>query len=675
MKKKTIVYGLLIFNIIIMTFILSFSFSIQSEESLTKGKKNLLYMKPDSITNKIVASQIYETANKYNIDLMLEYYNEKGSRDYYYIYKSPDSWQMSLQGGKLKEGTIYSTRPDDDENRIYGIFYESYAERLVPFEKIDEIKDINFSTVSIWIPSKYEPIYRQMLNKMGYEESNKRGGAVYDDSMDLKMLLFSMTLFFLLSVIIYAFSRNSEYAILKSEGYSPLDILKMEYKGALVPSLIILFAESILITAVMTFKYNLGTVGTFLIKYGKYYILFYLTYFVIFSFAVIYVYGKVGISDIKGRSLKRILIIISVAFKLLILALICNQLSQIMVQVKELTKDMEMYSISKKRCDGIAQLHAMTETRDIDSNEKYIAERFLDFLDETDKAFILDLPENMEEEDVINSGTISIGYLNVNEIYLPDGRRLTPDMIDKTKNNYLVPEGYDYTEAKEQLKKYLNIDANFIYYDKDCKFYAYYPSIARNTNGVEQTLFLEIINTDWYRKDIVQNDYEASYLVQFMDNVYFTYDVNSELSAYEQIYDSLNKNDLTLNMPEAISVSHVFYEALYGNIQYSIKLLIYSIIYIISYVILLFYAVTLLVDNHLREIMVKIREGYSFINIFWLYIFLLAYQIPVLILVSIRDYINIGIGLSAVAVDIILLILIAKHIVKRKNLAKLEAVK
>lgn len=122
MKKKTIVFGLLILNILIMTSILMASFSAQSEESLTKGKIKLTFLKPNSKSNKEALKQIYETANRYNIDLLLEYYNEKGELDYYYIYKTPESWQMDLQGGKLEEGIIYSTKPQRDEKK-YMVFF------------------------------------------------------------------------------------------------------------------------------------------------------------------------------------------------------------------------------------------------------------------------------------------------------------------------------------------------------------------------------------------------------------------------------------------------------------------------------------------------------------------------------------------------------------------------
>lgn len=700
MKKKTIVFGLLILNILIMTSILMSSFSVQSEESLTKGKIKLTFLKPNSKSNKVALKQIYETANRYNIDLLLEYYNEKGELDYYYIYKTPESWQMDLQGGKLEEGIIYSTKPQRDERKIYGIFYETYTERLVPFEKISEIKDINLSTVSIWIPSKYKTIYSQLLTKMGYEESNRQGGVVYDENINLKILLAVMTLFFLLSVIIYSFSRNSEYSICKTEGYSPFDILRMEYKEIIIPSIMIIGIESLCITVFLSSIYNLGTAGVFFLKNGSYYILLYGIFFVIFSLAVIYVYSIVGILDIKGKNLNRFLIGISAVLKLLALVIICINLSQITNQVKELFKDIEMYSNSKKMFDGIADLHFSNGTRDIGSNEKYIAERFLDFLENTDDVFVMELayqydfepsdeemkkimsPEEYskylkEKEDWIDSGKISVGYLDINEIYLPDGRRLTSDMIDVKKNNFLVPEGYDYSEGKEQFKKYFNMDANFIYYDSDSKFYAFDPTLARRTLGVEDRLYLEIINPDWYRQRMITDPEaeEEGSVTEMMGWTYFTYDKDSELSAYEQIYDSVNKYDLTPNMFEASAVSQIFYEGLYGNIKYSIGLITNSIIYIISYLILLFYAISLLINNHTREIIIKIREGYSFINIFWLHIFLLAYQVPVLILASIRWNINIWIALSAIVVDILLFILMSNRIVKKKNLAKLEAIK
>lgn len=700
MKKKTIVFGLLILNILIMTSILMSSFSVQSEESLTKGKIKLTFLKPNSKSNKEALKQIYETANRYNIDLLLEYYNEKGELDYYYIYKTPESWQMDLQGGKLEEGIIYSTKPQRDERKIYGIFYETYTERLVPFEKISEIKDINLSTVSIWIPSKYKTIYSQLLTKMGYEESNRQGGVVYDENINLKILLAVMTLFFLLSVVIYSFSRNSEYSICKTQGYSPFDILRMEYKEIIIPSIMIIGIESLCITVFLSSIYNLGTAGVFFLKNGSYYILLYGIFFVIFSLAVIYVYSIVGILDIKGKNLNRFLIGISAVLKLLALVIICINLSQITIQVKELFKDIEMYSNSKKMFDGIADLHFSNGTRDIGSNEKYIAERFLDFLENTDDVFVMELayqydfessdeemkkimsPEEYskylkEKEDWIDSGKISVGYLNINEIYLPDGRRLTSDMIDVKKNNFLVPEGYDYSEGKEQFKKYFNMDANFIYYDSDSKFYAFDPTLARRTLGVEDRLYLEIINPDWYRQRMITDPEaeEEGSVTEMMGWTYFTYDKDSELSAYEQIYDSVNKYDLTPNMFEASAVSQIFYEGLYGNIKYSIGLITNSIIYIISYLILLFYAISLLINNHTREIIIKIREGYSFINIFWLHIFLLAYQVPVLILASIRWNINIWIALSAIVVDILLFILMSNRIVKKKNLAKLEAIK
>ena len=700
MKKKTIVFGLLILNILIMTSILMSSFSVQSEESLTKGKTKLTFLKPNSKSNKEALDQIYETANRYNIDLLFEYYNEKGEKNYYYIYKNPESWQMCLQGGELKDGTIYSTKPQQKEKTIYGIFYETYTERLVPFEKISEIKDINLSTLSIWIPSKYESIYRQLLTKMGYEESNRQGGVVYDESINLKILLVVMTLFFLLSVVIYSFSRNSEYSICKTQGYSSFDILRMEYRELMLPSIMIIGIECLCITVFLSSIYNLGTAGVFFLKNGKYYILLYGILFVIFSLAVIYVYSIVGILDIKGKKLNGILIGASAVFKLLALVIICINLSQITIQVKELFKDIEMYSNSKKMFDGIADLQFSDGSREIDGNKKYIAERFLDFLENTDDVFVMELayqydfepsdeemkkimsPEEYskylkEKEDWIDSGKISVGYLNINEIYLPDGRRLTSDMIDVKKNNFLVPEGYDYSEGKEQFKKYFNMDANFIYYDSDSKFYAFDPTLARRTLGVEDRLYLEIVNPDWYRQRMITDPErkEEDSVIEMMGWTYFTYDKDSELSAYEQIYDSVNKYDLTPNMFEASAVSQIFYEGLYGNIKYSIGLITNSIIYIISYLILLFYAISLLINNHTREIIIKIREGYSFINIFWLHVFLLAYQVPVLILVSIRWNINIWIALFAIVVDILLFILMSKHIVKKKNLAKLEAIK
>ena len=129
MKKKTIVLGLLFFNLLLIAFIFVDSFIIKSQKSIKEGKKQEIFTKPELVLNKDVPTQIYNTAKKNNLDIMVEYYNEKGNADYYYIYNNPSSWNLDVQGGIIKDGNVYSTKPENGELRIYGFFYKEMVER------------------------------------------------------------------------------------------------------------------------------------------------------------------------------------------------------------------------------------------------------------------------------------------------------------------------------------------------------------------------------------------------------------------------------------------------------------------------------------------------------------------------------------------------------------------
>lgn len=265
MKKKTIVLGLLFFNLLLMSFLLINSFIIESEKNIYRGKKQEIYTKPDTVLNKEVAEQIYNTANKYNLDLMLEYYNEKGNKDYYCICNNPASWKCELQGETFENKKIYSTKPENGELRIYGFFFKDTIERYLPYEKIFEINDINLSSITIWIESEYAPIYEKMLEKMGYQKSCEKF-EYYDYQDENKKYLAVMTLFFFLAVIIYAFSRNAEYAICFSQGFSWLDILKQEIKDIFKSSIIVSFSSLSVVLVILIIKFDFFSVLIYLKK-------------------------------------------------------------------------------------------------------------------------------------------------------------------------------------------------------------------------------------------------------------------------------------------------------------------------------------------------------------------------------------------------------------------------
>ena len=697
MKKKTIVLGLLFFNLLLMSFLLINSFIIESEKNIYRGKKQEIYTKPDTVLNKEVAEQIYNTANKYNLDLMLEYYNEKGNKDYYCICNNPASWKCELQGETFENKKIYSTKPENGELRIYGFFFKDTIERYLPYEKIFEINDINLSSITIWIESEYAPIYEKMLEKMGYQKSCEKF-EYYDYQDENKKYLAVMTLFFFLAVIIYAFSRNAEYAICFSQGFSWLDILKQEIKDIFKSSIIVSFSSLSVVLVILIIKFDFFSVLIYLKKNIMLFGIFLICYIVIFSLAVLYVYNKIGILDIKGKSLNRKLIVISFFCKVVAMVLICNQVSKIVTLYKELQEDVIINKNAKKMTEGIAEL--FISGKRLNDCQLYIAEKYLDFLENTENVFVVKLPnldnyqrESAEEisrrlknlppdvykevmqitEKLLDTGIITKGYLESNEILLPNKERLTKDDIDDDKFNFLVPEGYDYSWVAKDLKETYGDNINFIYYSKENTFFSFDPDINRSTNGYENNLMLEVVNPKLYKNMLDGNDgVNTSKVIDMLCNTYIRYDRTSDLSAYEQIYDKLNLYDLTIEVKETVVVDQIYYGRIKDDINNIIKMVIHIVLFGIAYYILLFYTINLFVNNHIKEITIKIKEGYSFINIFWIYIFILAYQLPIFILQNRHSSHFMIISIFIVILDIFLFCVLSNYIIKKMNLSKVE---
>lgn len=698
MKKKTIVLGLLFFNLLLIAFIFVDSFIIKSQKSIKEGKKQEIFTKPELVLNKDVPTQIYNTAKKNNLDIMVEYYNEKGNADYYYIYNNPSSWNLDVQGGIIKDGNVYSTKPENGELRIYGFFYKEMVERLLPYEKIYEIQDINLSSIVIWVDSKYAPIYEKMLGRMGYKKSYDKL-ELYPEHNSIKVFLAVMTLFFYLSVLIYIFSRNAEYAICYSEGFSGVDVLKQEIKELLVPSVFVSLSALITVLLILIIRYDLFSVFCFIKNNVLGLLLFFVVYIIIFALAVFHVYNKVGILDIKGKQLNRRLIVISSILKVVAMIIICVQVSEIIRISVGLNEDIKIYKDSQKMTSGITKIYISNGR--LDNNTLYIAKRYLDFLEDTDDLFVAEFHsiDNIEEHSVpdeelrrllspeeynerkirekntLYSATITKEYLDRNEIFLPDGNRLTKEHIDDDKINFLVPDGFNYSWIKNELEKEYGKNLNFIYYSKDNSFFSFNPDINKSTSGYEKNLMVEVVNPRLYRNLLDGDDgLFTNLVIDMLGNTYYIKN-NNDSSAYEQIYEKLVKHDLTIEIVELTALDQVYYSNIKDSVMRMINNIIYTVIYCVCYLILLFYSINLLVENHLKEIVVKIREGYSFINICWLYIFLLAYQIPVLLLFSRKMFFNMWLSFAIVGLDVFLFILIAKRVINRKNLAKLDGVR
>ena len=124
---------------------------------------------------------------------------------------------------------------------------------------------------------------------------------------------------------------------------------------------------------------------------------------------------------------------------------------------------------------------------------------------------------------------------------------------------------------------------------------------------------LEVVNPKLYKNMLDGNDgVNTSKVIDMLCNTYIRYDRTSDLSAYEQIYDKLNLYDLTIEVKETVVVDQIYYGRIKDDINNIIKMVIHIVLFGIAYYILLFYTINLFVNNHIKEITIKIKEGYSF---------------------------------------------------------------
>ena len=424
-------------------------------------------------------------------------------------------------------------------------------------------------------------------------------------------------------------------------GYSGKDILTDELKNNIL-QLVILPLLSVLISfIVLSVVFDINSAALFIRFMSVRLILLIGGAFAVFSLSVILFSMRCSAEHIKGFSRNKELFTATVIFKSIVITVTAFSLTGVLGSALQTFK---MYRTTKASIESIEDYSATELNTFIEDPvtecDKY-APMLLDFYrkmhDSRDLliASMRDIDVEPEGGYVIGAGygVINDNYINfTKDVYTTDGNKLTSDLLKEGVYNFLVPEGYDISHIISNMEGYIAPESlNFITYSKNSKFFTFNNGTCIDSNGYCSNVVLEVFDPELYYTAESSKTFAALMSSYYSNSMFFKYDNTSELTAYEQILPVLEETGIDGITVTSVPVRIQFAKSLNMLRNSLIYLVIQSLIFLCSFIILLVYSTELYYQNNAKDIALKNITGYSFTELFGKRMLLKTVILPIML--------------------------------------------
>lgn len=676
MRKLKIMKIIFIINIL---FVIAFAFIRYTNdpfETLIQNKECININKPESMTNEQFLDELINISSERSVDFMIYRVNNNYT---YELYKTDIDANFLLlnteNASTITNGnTVFSSHPKNGEKKIYGFISKKDKIMIMPLKYA---ADLDLSSQRYLVDSKSQDQIVAALFQKGINVKINYGETIYEEYHELYILFGLQLLFLMISVFFYVFSCSRDVIVKKSLGYSNLKLCMEELRkrgGFFCSSLIILL---LIFTFLFSIKYDIIS-SLYFVK--KYFLLFASPIaFAMICFMISYTYISLrsNVSHIKGKKSDIILWLITGAFKTIFIYFTVITLSQISLSYYINLNDSAKQS--RELVNGYAKTEINVTIEDPEDNSDIYVERFekLYHIMESDNDMILATLRNIDKKRTSDRNAILSAYVNTNyidkcEYLISDiGNTITSDDLKKGKANILLPKDTNTEQFNENCKKIFDIDSdeiNYLFYDKNSKFFTYDTNTCIDNKGYCQNIALFVFDIEFY-KNHCTSDLLFNYLETFFSSgIYFKYDVLSNKSAYEQLLPSIIDCQLNNVMISAPSINELFNEVIKSSAKQLYFKITMLIIFVISFIIMSVYVSELYFYNNSKKLVIKYLNGHSlsYILIYIITLKLICY--PIILKISDSTTFGVIYCLLMIIIDILIFwTIIRKNIVVKAN--------
>lgn len=672
MKKKHIMCGLIIFDIIIVLVygILGFltypSGKLNANKSIITIQTNGPAKKSDTV--KIIS----DAAKKLSVDVAFEYINENYTIDYFRTMNDDKFFDIkTAEGLPVSENSVYSSHPGEGEVKIYGFFTKSTDFRILPFSFISDRKDIDINFGKYLVNSKDIEKLSAELERNGMEVSNEVGVPVGNDFTQYKIMIGMFILFMIIAEIFYVFSRSKDYGVRRSMGYGSIDILICELKDNLLQLVILPLLTVIISFIILSAVFDTISAALFMKFVAARLALLIGGALLLFSLSVIFFGKRCGAEHIKGFSRNKELFAATILFKSVVITVTAVSLTGVLGSAVQTYKMYRTTQAAVKNIENYSATELNTFLEDpLTECDKY-APRLLDFYRKMhDSRGLIIASLRYIDIEPQNGYIIGTGFGVVNDnyidftkdLYAPDGSKITSAQLAVGCYNFLVPEGYDTSINTANVQGYIPTDKlNYITYSADSKFFTFNNETCTNDNGYCSNVVLEVFDPELYFEAESSKTFAALMSSYYSNSMFFRYDKSSELTSYEQILPVLEETGIDGITVTSVPIKTQFaksFNMLRNNLIY---LVIQSLIFICSFIILLVYSTELYYRNNAKDIALKNISGYSFTELFGKRILMKTAILPVMLAVNLFSRISPAVAICCIVLEIAIFAIIIKH--------------
>ena len=501
---------------------------------------------------------------------------------------------------------------------------------ILPFDKfIERNKDITAFV-----------IYCKTADKDNVFSSLKESGFEITDYNDLSYvkagdtsLVVIPSLIFLLSIMLYTIHSAKKYTLMRMDGFSIGDIITNEVFSQM-PVYIVSIATGILISAVYV---KVGLKRSLIEYLGNgvdvikiFFIVLVISVLIRFVFAMVFCKDKYIKGAVHGNIMYFAISVVKVISLFYLILLLSNVIAVNVIPAVNEYKTLLKCSEKYKGRVFFTQFKGGFEQSDLSENK--LKPQFVDFYLDSENncdAIVCDTYNYQTDEDgrplYLDNANIGYGpeirvngnYLNENEIFDMEGRRIDSGYLNSDCLNILIPDDYKWSKDNVYGPELNEIpdgfEYRFITYDSEnSKLYAYLPNVvAGYPNGLIYPSPAIIVVNEYALKDL--NIRYSVLLDVLYGRVMYRVNTDNPEAELSPLFRKYNCSDIVDGI-ESLE------DSMRGRIEAAKKELIQSVISLSLCVCILImvsvFTVSYYCRNNRRLIAMRALDGFSFTGIF-----------------------------------------------------------
>lgn len=592
-------------------------------------------------TNKEYVKLLEEKMASINADLMYRATDFSSEKTSYILYKTnnkDDFFQkldLKNNGKILSPNQCFSTLSTVKNFEVYPMGISS-ATCDVTIEDFSYIEKYRLENCVFYTSSDDVYTVMEALKELGLlvELTDSSFAQSINDMQQPYLLLFVLMC---LSIIFYLLSQGRKYAVKRMNGYTAKDVIAEELKRNFTVFGVLLFIIEFVNFLLVSVLYKNTFTSYFMFSVRDILLSFVgiLAIFLVTVVIVVKTSNNYGLY-LKGKSKKKAIFIVSLISKIAFLIMLVINLS---ICFQLINNSYSLFVQSKNISSVISNrvvTNLYTQKVDLDNEDVYYEyvpkfNKFYDItVDKFDGIYINSLNYQTAPDGVSSfaeySGQKEIiidkNYLSVNPIHKADGTLISEkDFIDG-KLNILVSESRGYTQEGlydeyngllETCFGTANInDLHMIVYKENETINSFNAMTGQTTLGHLDNPDIVIYDSKIMTEEMLPG----------MSNYYYLLKVNTD-DPYSELLPYLKQAGIEDVVLETPFVENTFSNVISTYVQDFVYQLAFSMVYLISSVILSIFMAKIYIENNKEKIAIEKLCGVSFFDIYKKYIILL----------------------------------------------------